>query len=786
MSALLASDSESDADDKPNITINKDYANKYDTWRRKELLQKLTDKYGEDAATWLDDGGDASSDEEEEDEDAAQWTEETDKDFLKTLACLKKKDPAIYDNNVRFFKDAEPGSEPRKKEKKKKEEKPLFLRDYKRQLILGKSSDVTDDEDEGGTGGQQRAESPTLVEEEQAIKESLVNTLRDDDDGNGDDEWGSLFRKRDKTQQELDKENEDYLEWLNGQREHIGDKKVESELKPLREYWNDPKLEEGEKFLRDYILNKRFLQGDDKDHIPTYDEIVHDSDEDLSADERTVEQQEAFEHKFNFRFEEPDQEFVKRYPRTVESTLRRKDDRRKLKRAEVRERKEREKRRKLEELKQLKALKRKELEARIQRLKEITGNADLGFKDEDIEGEFDPLEHDRRMKQLFDDEFYAEEQDSQKPVFPDLDAELEIENWDQWDGSARDQDGGEAWDNADLDPEDPNFNMDCDYDPKAQLQRQMVESTRRRKGRKRQSKFAEVLAAKKPLFDPKDKSFEQYVDDYYSLDFEDVIGDLPCRFKYRKVVPNSFGLTVEEILKAEDKELNSWCSLRRAVQYRPENQELYDVKAYQARAKQEHLKRKYLKSLYANAQGDQPKKEARGEESTGHHDGASREETTARANGAAGKVNSGADATEHSGEDEAVHPQPPDGRKKRKKKGKKHKPANGPSAQTENAGSEAPRQGTVDSGISKRSSKNRKRKQNVTNSETGSLPVNGGAAKQSNENRTHFVPRKKFKNEHSSEDVGISDTRLRAYGIRPKKFKGKLKFGSQSRFKKYN
>ena len=177
-------------------------------------------------------------------------------------------------------------------------------------------------------------------------------------------------------------------------------------------------------------------------------------------------------------------------------------------------------------------------------------------------------------------------------------------------------------------------------------QDELIESSSSRRIKKtRKSKFAESLERIKPTFDPNDKTFERYIDEYYKLDYEDLIGDMPCRFKYRQVKANDFGLTTAgklndifylvscseihlskkkftiykslksyysiyiEVLSAPDRELNAWSSLKKTCSYRDENDELKDIEAYKSKANDVQLKKKIIPSLF-NDDGPQEALEA--------------------------------------------------------------------------------------------------------------------------------------------------------------------------------
>ncbi|KRZ76738.1 Protein KRI1 -like protein, partial [Trichinella papuae] len=483
------------------FSINQEYLDKYKTWRRKEEIQKLEAKYG-NLKNCTDNSDSSSSSDESEDELAEEISESVEKSFFKALSALKSRDPKIYRSETAFFGDDQSSTKmtqmksSKKSSGSKNKESALRINDYERICLL-----------------------------EEIFANIPVS----------DEEEDTLLMEKVKTATEEDQEESSFAEWLQGKSNNYSSPDKE-DLAFLQKYWNNPQVDEGELFLRDYLLNRRYREKDDGDAV--VDNVDYEEDEIL------LEKQSEFERKHNFRFEEPNAHTIITYPRDVKDSLRRKDDSRKQIRERQKERKEREKLKREEEIKLLKNLKKKEISEKLEKIKETAKLESISLNDYDLDGDYDPDEHDRKMKETFNDEYYSrDDADQKRPQFSDSDDDEQFDN------------------------DEPTTSSANTY---RSINKKLKE---------------EVLAQNSEI------DVEKYFDEYYKLDYEDVIGDIPCRFKYRNVMANDFGLSADEVFNNEDKTLNAWVSLKKMTQYTTEEEEKYLLHSYQRKA--ENVKLKY-------------------------------------------------------------------------------------------------------------------------------------------------------------------------------------------------
>ncbi|KAI6206553.1 Protein KRI1-like protein [Aphelenchoides besseyi] len=491
-------------DETVGFNVKNDYAENYEKWRRKEELQRIKNKYGDDALN--NDESDADS---ESSEEPLTWSAQDERNFFSTSTA------------------PESSSKPTKQNR-------MTLRDYEERLVTERDGRFSDEDEEEH---EKRNSDPSYNETQAKLKDDLKRALN----GFSAEEDG-LLTKRVKTDAEREEEEADYLQWLKGQTDELnGD--VE-DLKNLKQRWTGDELDDGEKFLRDYLLNKRY----DTDHVekttglPTYDEIVREEEEE--------EKQTQFEVKYNFRYEDPDQEFIKQFPRTIKESVRQTDTTRKEARDRRKLRKEEEKQQKREEIKQLKSMKKSEIEEKLRKLREITGDKNIN----DLQTDFDPAEYDKRMKDVFTNDYYENTKDDEvKPVFSDM-SDVEYEETDE--------------------EEDD-----------------------------------ETMETTKKVDQPTSSGNQaaQYLNEYYALDYEDIIADnLRTKFRYRQVEPNGFGLATDEILALDDAQLNAWVSVKKVTAYKSADEDRLDRMVYERKAENPERKQKIFSSVTPKTKKKQP------------------------------------------------------------------------------------------------------------------------------------------------------------------------------------
>ncbi|KAG6866685.1 hypothetical protein C0991_000795 [Blastosporella zonata] len=602
----MLSDSDSEGSDGQSfhkLTINEHYATAFEYKKEREELQKLKDKYGSDYDNEEDGTESDSESDESEDEDGEELTPTVDAAILRTLARIKRKDPSIYDTSTNIFGEEHKKIAPatRRTTKVKDKSKPVTIRQVALHSALNPDS---------------RSPSPEPlphVEEQRALRDETIaafhSAVKDEDD--------DFLVPREKTRDEQELEEEEYREFL--EREVGGDLKALVDIQPEPSTSNNGngtilegdvknekktklakarkaskdssgkyKQETDQEFLMNYILNRGWIDRS-ANHVPTYREITStksqgknkakeesgDSEEDAEAlptadpdlDEDDFEEIiDRFESSYNFRFEEPyvfpdihfsqssdvlsadrDAAIIPSYPRNLPSLVRREDTTRKDARERRKQRKEEELQKKREEVKRLKGLKMKEIRARLEKIGKEGGKSleeDKALQDLDLDAEWDPEAHDRQMADLYGaDEF----DDNEKPQW---DEDIDIGGFPLDDDVPTKKQKKKKKKKINEDVEDAGVDIDA---MDADVERAFDDDE--------EWDGTEEMRKRK---------LEEYMDEIYGLDFNDIVGDLPTRFKYVPVQPQNFALTPAEILMATDQELNEYMSVKKYAPYRQE------------------------------------------------------------------------------------------------------------------------------------------------------------------------------------------------------------------------
>ncbi|EGO00761.1 hypothetical protein SERLA73DRAFT_159447 [Serpula lacrymans var. lacrymans S7.3] len=557
---------ESDVEDIDRLTINEHFAKAFQYKKEREELSKLKEKYGSDYDSNEDE--EDSEDAESEDEDGEELTPQVDAAILRTLARIKNRDPEIYNSSKSIFEEEQTRTTKHpvvnKARKEKSKSKPINIQQATLASALNAAS-----------GSRTPSPEPlTHVEEQRALRDEMRSAFHDAIVADsGDDE--DILVPREKTLDEMEREEEDYRAFLAREVGHELEQLVTVESGAVMsstdgEDEEEAKAESGKKskkkakstsegskgkgkskqnqdqeFLLNYILNRGWIDRASR-RVPTYGEIVgsqksksktgeteHSSDDiDQAPEGDNVEEldddfdeiAERFESSYNFRFEEPDAAEIKSFPRSIPMTVRREDTSRKEARERRRQRKEEELEKKREEIKRLKALKMREVRRKLERIGREGGLAlqdgtDAALQDLDLDADWDPDAHDRQMDGIYGD---GEKEEKEK---------------DKKKGKGKEDDEP---DGVDVDAMDAEVERDPDEE-----EWDGTEEMRKRK-------------------------IQEYMDEVYGLDFNDMVAGMPTRFKYAPVASQTYSLTPAEILTATDAELNQFMSVKRYAPYRAE------------------------------------------------------------------------------------------------------------------------------------------------------------------------------------------------------------------------
>ncbi|KAL2527894.1 KRR1 family protein [Forsythia ovata] len=553
------------------IEINEEFARRYEHNKKREDLQRLHEMEKKGVVSFRDEDSEVSSSEEEE--DILKPSKKQDLEFFDALIKVKKQDPLLKTKEAKLFlSDSESMSEDENDNNNenqkldnnndgRKGKKPMYLKDVVSKHLIEEGPEFDDNDDDvelNNRNSDGNVKVKSYLEEQEESKREFLKEF--EEAANVEDEEGDFLR----------------IKIGNGEEEE-DDGEIGKKLDVI--FGEDENLDENMKFFKDFFGNNLWFDNGKNNKIA-------DEDVGFSEDEEEIEKQEDFERGINFRFEKNAGDRVMGHSRKVEGSVRKKENARKFQRERKEERMVQAEFERNEELKHLKNLKKKEIKEKMQKIREVAGIGEDGtclLYEDDLEEEFDPQEYDRKMKEAFDNKYYDAEDvnpefgsgsdedvaEYEKPDFDEEDRLLGLQNG--WDEAKETRDGF-------LSTRQRILESKVDGKDESELLEDEGSDPQEGK-RKRKRKPSEVEKAVK----------EQLMEEYYKLDYEDTIGDLKTRFKYKPVKSKRFGLSSEEILMMDDKELNQYVSLKKLAPYREKEWKVPRIKTYQQKQRNKGL-----------------------------------------------------------------------------------------------------------------------------------------------------------------------------------------------------
>ncbi|QDS73597.1 hypothetical protein FKW77_001569 [Venturia effusa] len=523
-----ADDSESDDGGEETLSINPEYAKRFEHNKKRAELHKLEEKYGKSNGAGRprprNDEDDTDSESESEDDAGELATEALDSEIFATLQAIRTKDPRVYDDKAKFYNDIEEA----KSSDEVKKDKPMFLKDYHRKTLLE------------GQGDDEKVPR-TYAQEQEALKRDLVDAMHTeaDKDSDSDDEAEDGF----------------FLA-----RKVIPAEKEKPAIPDLAIAEREP-----ETFLSNFLASRAW--------VPTESSRFANLESDDEDEDRRAEE---FEDAYNLRFENPEDSNKKLMSHAREaaakySARREEVSGRKKQREKERERKEEQRRERQAERMRLRKLRVEEMQARVQKIREAAGlkgkNVNLEEWASVLEDDWNDDKFDEEMRKHFGDAYYDEDDDldtrssskkKKTPKKPTWDDDLDIKDL------VPDFE-------SDDEPASAIALSDVDEDNNEESDPALTGSTTRRNHKKEKADAKAAARRDRRLI-------EHLVDQSLPLETAASSSKNFTPFRYRETSPVTFGLTPLDILVANDSQLNEFAGLKKLAAFRDPERKKMDKK----------------------------------------------------------------------------------------------------------------------------------------------------------------------------------------------------------------